>query len=282
MRNWHKTGAVSLVFLIITYQTAVFLHKTAMAAAASSPVQPQPQSQLQPQSQPQSQLQPQSQPEGQTYRRRCATGHRYESFRFNPNTVSPEDLERLGFSPKQAQSIINYREAGGKFRRKSDFAKSFVVADSVFKRLESFIDIPLVDINMADSAQFDELPGIGPYFAARMVEHREELGGYTCKEQLMDIYHFDREKFDALSDLISCSNAAGTFRLWSLPADSLRLHPYIRSYRTAKDIVLFRENTPEEQWSVEALLDAGIITRETAERLSRLELDHGTSSPEGR
>ena len=50
-----------------------------------------------------------------------------ESFHFDPNTVSHEDLCRLGFSPKQAQSIIAYRQKGGRFRRKTDFAKSYVV-----------------------------------------------------------------------------------------------------------------------------------------------------------
>ena len=73
-----------------------------------------------------------------------------ESFRFDPNTVSVEDLQRLGFSPKQAASIDNYRSKGGRFRRKEDFAKSYVVADSVYRRLEAYIDIPLLDINRAD------------------------------------------------------------------------------------------------------------------------------------
>ena len=58
---------------------------------------------------------------------RSAVPRRVESFRFNPNTASLDDFKRLGFSEKQAQSILNYREKGGKFRRKSDFAKSFVV-----------------------------------------------------------------------------------------------------------------------------------------------------------
>ena len=62
---------------------------------------------------------------------------RVESFPFNPNTVSLSDLMRLGFSEKQAQSIINYREKGGRFRRPSDFAKSFVVADSASRRSTS-------------------------------------------------------------------------------------------------------------------------------------------------
>ena len=74
-----------------------------------------------------------------------------ESFRFDPNTVSIDDLMRLGFSLKQAQSIDNYRKKGGRFRRKEDFAKSYVVADSVYRRLEPYISIPLLDINEAEN-----------------------------------------------------------------------------------------------------------------------------------
>ena len=192
-----------------------------------------------------------------------------ENFRFNPNTVSVDDLMRLGFSEKQAQSIDNYRAKGGRFRRPADFARSYVVADSVFRRLEPFIIIPKLDINRADSAAFEDLPGIGPYFAAKMVSYRSRLGGYSYKEQLMDIYNFDREKSDALSDLISCSRPREPFRLWSLPADSLRLHPYIRDWQSARSIVLFRDNTPREGWTVEALGAAGILSEENARRLSK-------------
>ena len=197
---------------------------------------------------------------------------RVESFRFNPNTVSVADLQRLGFSEKQAMSIDAYRRKGGRFRRKSDFARSYVVADSVYRRLERYIDIPRVDINAADSADFDALPGIGPWFAARMVAYREELGGYSYPEQLMDIYRFDREKYDGLKDLIRCSGPA-PFRLWSLPADSLRSHPYIRSWTVAKAIVLYREHTPASERSVEGLGRAGILPDSLALKLARCKIE---------
>ena len=195
-----------------------------------------------------------------------------ESFRFNPNTVSLDDLIRLGFSEKQAQSIVNYRDKGGRFRRKSDFAKSYVVADSVYQRLEPYIVIPKLDINKADSAAFDELPGIGGYFARKMVEYRQMLGGYSCKEQLMEIYHFDRDKYDALADLITCSPAP-PFPLWSAPADTLRRHPHIRSWQTARAIVLYREHNPREVWTVDGLRAAGILTPDQAERLARCRVE---------
>ena len=192
-----------------------------------------------------------------------------ESFQFNPNTASVEDLCRLGFSPKQAASIVEYRNKGGKFRRKSDFARSFVVSDSIYKRLEPYIDIPLIDLNLADSAAFDTLPGIGGWFASKMVEYRKELGGYSYKEQLMDIRKFDREKYDNLSDLITIDEThIRPYPLWTHPVDSLRLHPYIRNYETARAIVLFRENNLPDSCTVSALARAGILPPDLATKLS--------------
>lgn len=202
--------------------------------------------------------------------RQSAPRLQVESFRFNPNTASKEDFRRLGFSEKQAQSIINYREKGGTYRRKEDFAKSFVVSDSIYRRLEKYIDIPLVDLNLADSAAFDALPGIGGWFASRMVEYRNALGGYSYKEQLMDIYRFTEEKYRALEDLVTVSPEHTTpYPLWTLPADSLRLHPYIKDYETARSIVLYRENSPKDALTVTSLHEAGIISSEVAEKLSR-------------
>lgn len=195
---------------------------------------------------------------------------RVESFLFNPNTVSLSDLMRLGFSERQAQSIINYREKGGIFRRPSDFAKSYVVADSVFQRLEPFIRIPKVDLNAADSAALDALPGIGPYYAAKIIEHRSKLMGFSYPEQLMDIYRFDQEKYDALKDLVTVGPSE-PYPLWTLPEKELEKHPYIGRYG-AHGVVLYRDNNPRGLWTVAALGAAGVLRPEDAARLARCRL----------
>ena len=269
-----KVGGIALAFLIIGYQSALFVHRASalyIAAKRDAPdtvyvVDPLLAERLM-----ESAPVPvrRNAPHSAAVEQVRSNGRKDESFRFNPNTVSAEDLERLGFSSKQAQSILNYRAKGGRFRRPSDFAKSFVVSDSVFKRLEPYISIPKLDINKADSAAFDELPGIGPYFASQMVKYRGRLGGYSYKEQLMDIHNFDAERFGALADLIVCSAPSTPLRLWTLPEDSLKLHPYIKSWQAAHSIVLFRDNTPREQWTVQAVAAAGILPPEDAERLVR-------------
>ena len=265
-------GVVALVFLIIGYQIALFIQHAAVTKIAAVRDLPDTvfvyveRESRQPVSQRVAKAQ--HSPKVQTVRSNLPRP--VESFKFNPNTVAVEDLCRLGFTQKQAQSIDAYRQKGGRFRRKSDFAKSFVVHDSVYRRLEPYIDIPLLDLNLADSAAFDALPGIGGWFASKMVEYRESLGGYSYPEQLLDIYHFDQDKFNALKDLITVSpEHLIPYPLWTLPEDSLCLHPYIRNYETARAIVLFRQTVPSARWSVEALSDAGIISSEAAEKLAR-------------
>lgn len=273
------TGVIAIVFLLVGYQTAMFIHEAAVMKVVAD--RDAPDTVYVYRDMREDRRSERSYGSSDSVVRKNAPHSRYaekvrqempyprtESFVFNPNTVSMDDLQRLGFSRKQAQSIDNYRQKGGVFRRKSDFARSYVVADSVYKRLEAYISIPLIDLNQADSADFDSLPGIGGWFASKMIEHRERLGGYSYKEQLMDIYRFDQEKFDALSDLVTVSEPY-RYPLWTLPADSLRLHPYIRNYETAHAIVLFRQNSDPKAWAVDSLASCGIISRETATKLSR-------------
>ena len=202
-------------------------------------------------------------------RTRPAKRRPVENFMFNPNTASHDDFQRLGFSEKQASALVNYRNKGGIFRRKSDFAKSFVVADSVYRRLEPYIDIPLLDLNTADSAAFDGLPGIGGYFANKIIEYRTRLRGFSYKEQLMDIYRFDKEKYDALHDLVTVDISTSTpYPLWSLPEDSLAKHPYI-GWHAAHGISVYKSSNPVEKWTMGGIIEAGILDPGMGDKLAR-------------
>ena len=284
------TGAIALVFLIIGYEVALFVHKAAVTRLAANRDRPDTvfvidralaEDVLRDVSPQMLEDTPAEKPvvvrrnaphtEAVLAVREKAAPRQVESFRFNPNTVSLEDLQRLGFSEKQAQAIDNYRQKGGRFRRPSDFAKSYVVSDSVYARLAPYIDIPRLDINKADSVALLALPGIGPYFAGKVVEYRERLGGYSCPEQLMEIYHFDKEKYDALADLISCS-AAEPYPLWTLPEEELSRHPHI-SRAEAHGIVLYRKHNPASACTVEGLRKAGVLSEEHAARLALCKID---------
>ena len=278
------TGVIALVFLLVGYQTALLVPRAAVVKIAANRDEPdtvfvyvQPEGLVQEsgddavgQNAVKQIVRKDSQhsSRAQTVRRNVPYPAP-ESFRFDPNTATVEDFCRLGFTPKQAESIHVYRQKGGRFHRKSDFAKSYVVSDSVYRRLEQYIDIPLLDLNDADSAALDALPGIGGWYASKIVEYRNSLGGYSCKEQLLEIYRFDQQKYDALKDLVTIKEPY-VYPLWSLPADSLRKHPYIRNYETANAIVLFPTHNPPDSWTIDNLHSAGICSIETAVRLKRI------------
>lgn len=215
-----KIGAISLAFLIIGYQSAMVMGKafstsradvaaapeTQAAEQAAVPAQPVPPP---PPSHAPTDI-PQTPPKTATPARKAIPARsKPQPFPFNPNTADVEELQRLGFSPKQAAAIDNYRKKGGRFRRPGDFAKSFVVSEEMFARLEPYIRIPKVNLNTADSAALDALPGIGPYLVRKILEHRKEIGAFVSTEQLMDIDYFDRERYEALKDLVTCGEDGG-------------------------------------------------------------------------
>ena len=301
------TGAIALVFLIIGYQVALFVHRAAVTRLVANRDHPDtvyvyispsgdppfvaktrdnaPQGEspygtdvsssggIDPLSGPRKndsvltvvRKDARHSPEAVAVREK-ASPRRVEYFRFNPNTVSVEDLQRLGFSEKQALAIDSYRQKGGRFRRPSDFARSYVVADSVVERLAPYIDIPRIDINRADSSAFLELPGIGPFFAGKMVQYRAQLGGYSCVEQLLEIWHFDEEKLSGMRDLITCPPPS-PFPIWTLPEADLSRHPHI-SRSEAHSIVLFREHHRPEECALEALHAAAILSEDHYRRLA--------------
>lgn len=279
------TGVIAMVFLVVGYQTALFIHRASVLKIVADRDEPDTVYVYAETPYDEDGQAPEngggSEPAAVLKRRNSAHSveasavrsripfRRTESFPFDPNTVSVEDLCRLGFSLRQAQSIDNYRKKGGRFRRKEDFARSYVVSDTIYRRLEPYIDIPLIDLNLADSAAFDSLPGIGGWFAVRMIEHRKALGGYSYKEQLMDIRNFDEDKFNGLKDLVTVSDSGRKpYPLWRLPADSLRKHPYVADYETARAIVLYRKNNPVEKWTIKGLSAAGILSDEAAVKFS--------------
>ena len=76
-----------------------------------------------------------------TYKRNSYQQYNYTLFNFNPNTITIDSLKMLGFSERQALTIIHYREKGGRFRKKEDFAKMYSVSDEKYIELEPYINI---------------------------------------------------------------------------------------------------------------------------------------------
>ncbi len=94
----------------------------------------------------------------------------------------------------------------------------------------------LVDINMADTTELKRIPGIGSYRARKIVEYRQQLGGFVSAEQVMEACEMPDELLQWV-----CVSAPSPRRLNvnTLSVQQLMKHPYLSFYQ-ARDLVEYR------------------------------------------
>ena len=192
-----------------------------------------------------------------------------ERFYFDPNTADSSRLLRLGLQPWQVSNIMKYRRAGGVFHKPRDFARLYGLTLKQYQQLEPYIRIkeepmaadyyfnndsfiekrdtskyPIkitskehIILNHADTTQLRKVPGIGPYFARKIVEYRQRLGGYYDVAQLLEIEDFPKSALTYF--VIPNDTALRKMNLNKLSLNELKRHPYINFYQ-ARKIVEFR------------------------------------------
>ena len=199
------------------------------------------------------------------------TPKKVERFVFDPNTADSTQLLRLGLQPWQVKNIYRYRAAGGIYRKPLDFAKLYGLTVKQYRELEPYIRIssdylpastlvkghenyynnsqnhtkdsttyqrPVkiketehIVLNTADTTSLVTIPGIGPYYARKIVQYGIRLGGYVSVDQLDEIEDFPTEAKKYL--VIYQAKAITDYR---------RLHGAIKSLN---DLRLNKDFTPD-------------------------------------
>ena len=93
-----------------------------------------------------------------------------------------------------------------------------------------------VVLNTADTTALKTIPGIGPYYARKIVQYGQRLGGYVNVDQLDEIENFPSE---AKSFLVVCDAHPQKLNLNKLSLNELKRHPYI-NYFMARAITDYR------------------------------------------
>lgn len=188
---------------------------------------------------------------------------------FDPNTADSTLLLSLGLQPWQVRSIYRYRAKGGIYRQPSDFARLYGLTVKQYKELLPYIRISdeykpaaevygrtdavksgrdtlrypvklqpgqYVTLDDADTASLRKVPGIGRYYASRIVRYRNDLGGYVSVAQLSEIEGIPEA---ALSYFRVTGGAVRKLNLNRLTLNELKHHPYINFYQ-ARRIIDYR------------------------------------------
>lgn len=213
-------------------------------------------------------------------------------FNFDPNQIDVSGWQELGLSLKQAQSIVNYRNKGGKFYKVEDLKKMYTISPQMYERLLPYVQLEkqteaypknnfqfekkeyikkaliIVDINSADSAQLDQIKGVGPAFALRILKYRNRLGGFYKKEQLMEVYGVDSVKYTEIKNQVSIGDAnLKTININTAVFNDLKDNPYL-SYKQINAIIQYRKQHGK-YLGLADLNKVGILTPLIIEKISR-------------
>lgn len=209
---------------------------------------------------------------------------------FDPNALDEEGFVGLGFTPRQARTIINFREACGGFRTPSDFARSYAVSGEMFARLERYIVIASPDgapdgkaekpsdgsvaapalpleLNRADSAALVTVHGIGPVTAAAVLAYRERLGGFCDRAQVLETGVVTERNWERMKEQIWADSCAiRKIDINFAAPDAVAGHPYITPRMLRK---ILRNRQLKGGWStIEDMVEDNTLTGEEAGRLA--------------
>ena len=222
-------------------------------------------------------------------------GRTVERFPFDPNTADSTQLLRLGLRPWQVRNIYKYRQKGGVYRKKEDFARLYGLTVKEYRELEPYIRIssdyttpasallgeeeryerdtlkyPIktevpqsVNLNTTDTMLLRKVPGIGEAFARRIVRYGQRLGGYVSPEQLREIEDFPES---AIPYFVVQQPHTQKINLNKLTLNQLQRHPYINFYQ-AKAITEYRRL----RGPLQSLQDLKLLKDFPPEAIQRLE-----------
>ncbi|RTL51518.1 MAG: hypothetical protein EKK39_07870 [Sphingobacteriales bacterium] len=129
-------------------------------------------------------------------------------FYFDPNTIDSTGMVQMGLRQKLIQTILHYRNKGGKFFKPEDIRKIWGLFPEDANAMLPFIQIQSlqnaagnnhtqtvlafhsVELNQADVQAFRQIPGISPALAYGIVHYRKKLEGFVQTVQLKQVPGF--------------------------------------------------------------------------------------------
>jgi DNA uptake protein ComE-like DNA-binding protein len=178
--------------------------------------------------------------------------------------LDAEGWKALGFSEKQASTIINYRDRNlkGSFKSLEELQKCFVISTEKFQELKPYIklssvptkrqetqqektDFSKIDLNGITFRQLLEF-GLDEKSAGSIIGFRKKLGGFVTKQQILDTYNIDKEMVQKLISTAQLDpSGVPKYTLADAPEDWLKNHPYFKY--SADKIIYYRISNPDDR-----------------------------------
>jgi competence protein ComEA len=183
-------------------------------------------------------------------------------------TISPKVYERIAPYVRIAEAEASPgRNVMNNKRASSEGGARFSGLPYIGQSASPKKAAPIIEINLADSLLLEEIRGIGPAFARRIIKYRERLGGFCKKEQLREVFGLDSTKYEAIKNQVRVdASFVRKINVNTLTFEELRNHPYLK-YKQINAIIQYRKQHGPFR-SAEDLSKIVILEAETLNRLS--------------
>lgn len=215
------------------------------------------------------------------YKSNSTDKEKFSYEKFDPNITDLEGWQKLGFSEKQAQVIVNYRDRNlkGSFKNLDEIARCFVISEEKFEELKPYIvlnpdnlktnalqktgnasfvsnsksesapeaktDFAKTDLNQITFKQLLEF-GFDEKSAGMILNYRKKLGGFVSRQQIVDTYDIDKELAQKLVAVARLDHSkVPKYTLVSAPEEWLKTHPYFKY--SADKIIYYRISYPDDK-----------------------------------
>jgi DNA uptake protein ComE-like DNA-binding protein len=205
--------------------------------------------------------------------------------KFDPNNYSINDWMNLGLSEKQAIVVTKFTSRG--IKSNEDLKRVFVISDELFDLIKDStfyqnsqtISEPkkeviketkkpklLVELNQANIEELMKINGIGESFAKWIINYRTRLGGFHNKNQLLEVWKMDLDKFLMIEPFVEVNEVSIIkIKLNTATVDELKKHPYL-NWNIANSIIKIR-NKKGSFSSIQEIKESVLIDEECFEKL---------------
>jgi len=153
--------------------------------------------------------------------------------KFDPNTISKKDLQAIGL-PKEAwvEKLLPWMEIVKPME--IDPEKINLQKKKVKKK-----ENPITDINQATFEDWQNLFGIGPYYADKIMGYREKLGGFVSVDQLKETNGLPDSILQSILPALRTSEIFRKIKINKTSTKEMAMHPYI-TWKQANAIQKYR------------------------------------------
>ncbi|KAB1062705.1 helix-hairpin-helix domain-containing protein [Salibacter halophilus] len=167
-------------------------------------------------------------------------------FQFDPNSLSADSFELLGFKDYVAENIIKYRNHGGRFSEPKDLKDIYYIDTILVDELAGLMEIKKrkkridssgsdrendtllakvetdslkrdstrenkykdisFELNTCNAEELQEIYGIGPAYSGRIINYRDLLGGYLSVGQLKEVYGINDSLYSQIAPYFTVTN----------------------------------------------------------------------------